>query len=229
MVFSMFSIIYYFPMIVTIGNTKGGVGKTTLALNLSVAQARAGRDVLLVDGDRQASALTAIAARDQGEHRPAIACAHYPDGRILRSQVQIQSAKYDDVLIDAGGRDSTALRAALTLCDALLVPIVPRSLDVWALDDMVALIEETAALRGAFPALAVLNLADPRGKDNDEAAELVAGISALTYLPTPVRRRKAIASATGQGLAAAEFRPADLQAISEMEALANAVFSIIST
>ena len=216
-------------MIVTIGNTKGGVGKTTLALNLAVARARAGREVLLIDGDRQASALTAIAARDQGGHLPPIACASYPDGRILRSQVQLQAAKYDDVLIDVGGRDSTALRAALTLCDVLLVPIVPRSLDVWAINDMVGLIEETAALRGAFPALAVLNLADPRGRDNDEAADLVAGIEALSYLPTPVRRRKAVSSATGQGLAAAEYRPADPQAIAEMEALANAVFSIIDT
>ena len=214
-------------MILTIGNTKGGVGKTTLALNLAVARARAGRDVLLVDGDRQASALTAVAARDQGGHLPALACAGYPEGRILRSQVQLLAPKYDDVLIDAGGRDSTALRAALTLCDVLLVPVVPRSLDVWALDDMVGLIEETVALRGELPALAALNLADPRGRDNDEAAELVAGIPALTGVPTPVRRRKAVASATGQGLAAAEFRPADPQAIAEMEALANAVFSTI--
>ena len=158
-----------------------------------------------------------------------IACASYPDGRILRSQVQLQAAKYDDVLIDVGGRDSTALRAALTLCDVLLVPIVPRSLDVWALDDMVGLIEETAALRGAFPALAVLNQADPRGRDNDEAADLVAGIEALSYLPTPVRRRKAVSSATGQGMSAAEYRPADPQAIAEMEALANVVFSIMDT
>ena len=216
-------------MIVTIGNTKGGVGKTTLALTLAVARARAGREVLLIDGDRQASALTAIAARDQGGHLPPIACASYPDGRILRSQVQLQAAKYDDVLIDVGGRDSTALRAALTLCDVLLVPIVPRSLDVWALDDMVGLIEETAALRGAFPALAVLNQADPRGRDNDEAADLVAGIEALSYLPTPVRRRKAVSSATGQGMSAAEYRPADPQAIAEMEALANVVFSIMDT
>ena len=197
--------IYYAFMIVTIGNTKGGVGKTTLALNLAVARAREGRDVLLVDGDRQASALTAVAARDQGGHSPAIACAGYPDDRILRSQVQLKAPKYDDVLIDAGGRDSTAL----TLCDALLVPIVPRSLDVWALDDMVSLIEETAALRGDFAALAVLNLADPRGRDNEIAAELVAGNAALRSLPTPVRRRMAVASAAGLGLGAAEFRPTD--------------------
>ncbi len=47
-------------MIVTVGNTKGGVGKTTLAINLVIARALAGRDVWLIDGDRQGTAQTAI-------------------------------------------------------------------------------------------------------------------------------------------------------------------------
>ena len=45
-------------MILTVANTKGGVGKTTLAVNLAIAAVRAGRDVLLIDGDDQATALT---------------------------------------------------------------------------------------------------------------------------------------------------------------------------
>jgi cellulose biosynthesis protein BcsQ len=49
-------------MIVTVGNTKGGVGKTTLAIQLALARALAGRDVL-VDGDRQGSAQMAITIR----------------------------------------------------------------------------------------------------------------------------------------------------------------------
>src|SRR3546814_5468197 len=45
-------------MILAVGNTKGGVGKTTLAVNLAVARALAGRDLLLLDGDEQGTALT---------------------------------------------------------------------------------------------------------------------------------------------------------------------------
>jgi chromosome partitioning protein len=37
--------------IVAVGNVKGGVGKTTLAVNFTIARALTGRDTLLVDGD----------------------------------------------------------------------------------------------------------------------------------------------------------------------------------
>jgi chromosome partitioning protein len=40
-------------MILTVGSTKGGVGKSTLAVQLAITWARAGRDVLLVDVDAQ--------------------------------------------------------------------------------------------------------------------------------------------------------------------------------
>src|SRR5918911_3316561 len=104
-------------MIVTVGNTKGGVGKTTLAFQLALHRALAGRDVLLVDGDRQGSAQTAVAIRAEANRTPGLACAQYPEGSVLRAQVQRQAGKYDDVVIDAGGRDSAALRAGMVLSD----------------------------------------------------------------------------------------------------------------
>jgi cellulose biosynthesis protein BcsQ len=117
-------------MIVTVGNTKGGVGKTTLALQLALARARAGRDILLVDGDRQGSAQTAVAIRAGAGRTPGLSCVQYHEGAVLRAQVLRQAVKYDDVVIDAGGRDSTALRAALSLTERLIVPFLPRSVDV---------------------------------------------------------------------------------------------------
>jgi chromosome partitioning protein len=164
-------------MIVTVGNTKGGVGKTTLAVNIAIARALAGRDVWLIDGDRQGTAQTAIAIRAEAGHQPGIACATYPDGPTLRSQVQQQRAKFDDIIIDAGGRDSTALRAALILSDMLLVPFQPRSYDVWALDDIAKLIDEARAVRDGLRPIAVLNCADPgeASTDNADAAAAVAG------------------------------------------------------
>ena len=213
-------------MIVTVGNTKGGVGKTTVALNLAIAQARAGRDVWFIDGDRQGTAQAAIALRAESERAPAIACARYPDGSTLRSQVLHQTGKFADIIIDAGGRDSGALRAALILSDVLLVPFHPRTYDVWALDDMAALVEEACAVRDGLRVKAVLNCADPgnRSKDNIEAAAAVGELERFEYLPTPLRRRKAFANAAGAGLSVLELTPPDRKAIAELKALVKIVF-----
>lgn len=213
-------------MIITVGNTKGGVGKTTLAVNLAIARALAGRDVWLIDGDRQGTAQTAIGIRAESGQQPGIACATYCEGPILRAQVQQQAAKFDDVIIDAGGRDSTALRAALVLSDVLLVPFQPRSYDVWALNDIAALVDEARSVRDGLRAIAVLNCADPgeTSTDNTEAAAAVADVPQFEYLPTPIRRRKSFANAAGAGLSVLELKPTDKKAVEELNALINALF-----
>ena len=213
-------------MIVTVGNTKGGVGKTTVALNLAIAQARTGRDVWFIDGDRQGTAQAAIALRAEAERAPGIARATYPDGSTLRSQVLHQTGKFADIIIDAGGRDSGALRAALILSDVLLVPFHPRTYDVWAFDDMAAMVDEACAVRDGLRVKAVLNCADPgnKSKDNIEAAAAVGELERFEYLPTPLRRRKAFANAAGAGLSVLELTPPDRKAIAELNALVKTLF-----
>lgn len=214
-------------MILTIGNTKGGVGKTTLALQIAIARAMEGREVWLIDGDRQGTASGAIAARAEAGRVPGLACAQYPDGQTLRGQVMQQRDKWDDIIIDAGGRDSSALRAALVLSDALLVPFAPRSFDVWALDDMAGLVDEARSVRDGLAAMAVLNMADPGtlSRDNEEAADAVADFPQFAYLDTPLRRRKAFANAGGAGLGVAEMQPIDAKACVEVAALMRRVFT----
>jgi len=215
-------------VIIAVGNTKGGVGKTTLAVQIAIARALAGRDVWLIDGDRQGTATAAIAARAEAGRQPGIACAQYPDGPTLRAQVQQQAGKWDDIIIDVGGRDSTALRAALVLADVLLVPFAPRSYDVWALDDMAGLVDEARSVRDGLKAYAVMNQADPgeHSTDNADAAAAVAEVSQFIYLPTPIRRRKAFSNASGAGLAVSELSPKDAKAAAEVAALVGAVFTL---
>ncbi len=215
-------------MIITVGNTKGGVGKTTLAVQLAITRALAGHDVWLIDGDRQGTAAAAIAARVESNRQPGIACAQYADGTALRGQVQQQRKKWQDIIIDAGGRDSTALRAALVLSDVLLVPFAPRSYDVWALDDMATLIDEARSVRDGLRCYAVMNQADPgdHSPDNAEAAAAVAEVAQFEYLATPIRRRKAFSNAGGAGLSVSEMVPRDPKAIAEIDSLVSYLFNI---
>lgn len=215
-------------MIIAIANTKGGVGKTTLAVQIAIHRALSGRDVWLIDGDRQGTAAAAIAARAEGGGRVNIACAQYSDGPQLRAQVLQQINKWDDIIIDVGGRDSTALRASLIIADVLLVPFAPRSYDVWALDDMAALIDEANSVRDGLKVYAVLNMADPgeRSTDNCEAAAAVADVPQFTFLPTIIRRRKAFSNAGGAGLSVSELLPKDQKAVGEINSLVEYVFNI---
>jgi chromosome partitioning protein len=97
-------------MILTIGNVKGGVGKTTLAVNFAIARALQGWDVLLIDGEEQGTALTFTALRhEQTGHSDYTAVAL--TGAAVRTQTRQLAPKYHDVIIDVGGRDTGSFRA----------------------------------------------------------------------------------------------------------------------
>ena len=57
-------------MILAVGNVKGGVGKTTLAVNLAILWAQQRRDVLLIDGDEQATAMAFTELRTGARGEP---------------------------------------------------------------------------------------------------------------------------------------------------------------
>src|SRR5215212_10896159 len=140
-------------MILTVGNTKGGVGKTTLAVNIAIARALAGRDVLLVDGDEQRTASDFTELRTE-----LLSAAGYTavnlQGAALRTQVRQLAPKYEDVVIDVGGRDTGSLRAALTVTETLLIPVQPRSFDIWAVDQMSELVKEAREINENLRAIA---------------------------------------------------------------------------
>lgn len=211
-------------MILTIGNTKGGVGKTTLAVNLTIVRANHHKDVLLIDGDEQRTAMTFTDLRCEILEEAGYTAVSL-QGAALRTQVRQLVSKYDDIVIDVGGRDTGSLRAALTVTETLLIPVLPRSFDLWAIDQMVELIQEAREINDHLRALVVLNAADPQGRDNEDTAEALKEVSDIEVLPVFVGRRKAFSNAAANGKAVTEHTPKDAKAIDELCCLAEALYT----
>jgi len=190
-------------MITTIGNTKGGVGKTTLAVNLAIALVRCGEDVLLIDGDVQETALAFTHLRSTQQPEAPVYTAVGLHGAAIRTQVQQLARRYQHIIVDVGGRDSASLRAALTISDLLIIPAAPRSFEVWGVEQTRDLVREARAVHD-FRALAVLNGADPSGPDNREAIEALAELEGIEVSPHSIGRRKAFPNAAAIGLGVLE-------------------------
>jgi len=210
-------------VILTVGNIKGGVGKTTLAVNLAIIRANEGRDVLLVDGDEQGTAQTFTELRAELLGQPGYTAVAL-QGAALRTQVRQLATKYDDIVIDVGGRDTGSLRAALTISDTLLIPVQPRTFDIWAVDAIAALVAEAREINDRLQALLVINAADFQGKDNEDAAEALRSVEGMHMLPVTIGRRKAFPNAAAQGRAVTEQAPRDPKAVQELEALAEEIY-----
>jgi chromosome partitioning protein len=214
-------------MILTVGNIKGGVGKTTLAVNLAIARSLAGADVLLIDADSQRSALDFTNLRAVELGAPGYTAVAL-DGADMRAQVRQLAPKYDEVIIDAGGRDSSSLRASLLVADVVLVPIQPRSLDLWAIEQTAELVRDARVTNAELVALVVINAADAQGLDNDQAAAYVREeAQGLTLLDLTIGRRKAFANAIARGRSVLEQPPRDRdpKATTELVELVAAVYA----
>lgn len=149
---------------------------------------------------------------------------HCADGPQLVDLVRERSGNFDDTVIDVGGRDSTALRAALVVSDLVVVPFTPRSIDVWALRDMNSLIGEARKVQPSLRAVGVLSMADVQGQDNRDAAAALEDFSEISLVDAPLRRRKSVANALGEGLSVLEYEPVDAKARQELQALYDHIF-----
>lgn len=212
-------------MIITLGGIKGGSGKTTAATNLAVLRAAAGREVVLVDADEQCSAADFSMLRDQEVEGGAGYLAIRLRDRAVRTETRKLAQRYDDVIIDTGGRGTKSQWAALAVSDVLLVPLVPGNYDVWSLQQTAEVVAEVRDTSNPdLVALAFLNRAESRGPRNAEAAALVEELPEIVLMPTPLGRRVAFAQAAERGLAVTEISPQTVsarKAADEITALAG--------
>jgi chromosome partitioning protein len=212
-------------MILVIGGTKGGSGKSLLASQLTVLRATAGYDTLLIDADEQSSAMDFTRQRQRRlDGEPGYTAIQTREADVA-VQVRRMAAKYVDIVIDVGGRDTASQRAALVVADLLVVPFAPTSVDLWTVDTVVALLKEAREFNRHLRAYAVINKVFPRGSDNRDAADMLREYpDHWAYLETPIGTRKAFSNAFGGGYAVTEYQPKDAKAVAEMMALYRHVF-----
>jgi chromosome partitioning protein len=212
-------------MIILVGGEKGGTGKTTLAIHLAALRISEGRDVLLVDTDKQGSASSWCAVRDEEGRAPRVACVQ-KFGRGLAADVRAMAEKYQDIVIDAGGRDSVELRAAMTAADALYIPIQASQFDVWTLDQMNLLVEQASAINERLRAFAILNRAstNPSVKEAEDARTALADYDHLRPARAVIRDRISFRKAAREGCTVSELAERDAKAIGEIEAFHKEVF-----
>lgn len=214
-------------MIILIGGEKGGTGKTTIATNLAAMRIKS-RDTLLVDTDSQGSASNWTLLRDDNQITPRIPCIQ-KFGRSIRQECKSLQEKYEDIIIDAGGRDSPELRAALTIADITVCPLRPSQFDLWTLARMNSLVQEIKEeVNPKLKVWILINQAptNPSVKEVEEA-KLIVGEREFEFLNifnTVLFERIVFRKAAVTGGAIFEIDYQDAKATAELELLYKEIY-----
>jgi chromosome partitioning protein len=187
-------------MKIAVCNQKGGVGKTTIAVNLAVHLADQG--FTLIDADRQESAYLWAKIRADAGIKPEIQTK-----RIHKATLHKELT--GNAVIDCGGRDSEVLRSALLAADLVLVPSRPSQFDLWSLESMNDLIADAGGFNQELKGIVVWNQAatNPGVHDDQTAAKLVRDLESLDLAGTVLRSRVAYARSASEGQSVEEFEP----------------------
>lgn len=211
-------------MIVLLGGEKGGSGKSCLAQNLAVWLQREGRDVLLLDADPQGTSADWAKEREQVGILPALPVVQ-AHGNIRQTLLDLQK-RYGEIIVDAGGADSEALRSAMTVATHMLIPFRPKRRDLKTLPNVENLVRLATAVNPDLVVRAVITQAPAlpsqgqRILDSKDACTSF-GIQALQAFTTA---RNVYDDADENGSSVLEAGT-DKKAIEEIELIAKELFA----
>ena len=189
-------------MIITIGNCKGGVGKSTTACNLAVAAARDSKRAIIIDADPQRSSLDWRNIRGtNGLNNIQAVAVTTPT---LHKDAQAFRQSHDLIIIDSGGRNSATFRSAIMAADLFIIPVLPSVYDLWAAQETLSLLQECRALKEVKARLFLnqLQALTLMAREAEEALAEMAMDSQCPVLSARLHHRAGYKNAvsTGQGV-----------------------------
>lgn len=184
--------------IVAVVAEKGGVGKTTLSLNLAVAAVQDGRKAAVIDVDPQATAANWTDRRS--EEYPWVVPT--PAARLTAAITQAKAQGVDFIVIDTPPHSGSDAAEAARRADVVLVPTEPHLFTLETLSKLANLLR----LSGSSPALFVVNKAATQGSEGSHAMDYMKQ-QGLTVCPTIIHLRAAHRHATNIGKVASEYEP----------------------
>jgi chromosome partitioning protein len=141
-----------------VANQKGGVGKTTLAMNLAAGLARRGSCVV-VDADPQGSSSQWARSGDPIRFPVAVMSANEK----LDHQLSGLRTQHDYIVVDCPPAvDALATRLAVESAQMLLIPVLPSPMDLWASTGIEAMVERARGVNPAIRACLVINQMEAR-------------------------------------------------------------------
>ena len=181
--------------IVAVANSKGGVGKTTIARNLALICQSNGLKTLALDCDPQKSLEAFFSARAERLDRVDLDCDVKTESTGLKRDILHRSEKYDRVIVDVGGRDSSTMRQVLLAADTVIIPTTTGQESTDALAYMIQAVEDVRGVNEDLKAFILINLApsDPHDSTAPATAEGLAELydEQAVVLKSRIKHRKA--------------------------------------
>ena len=188
--------------ILAITSQKGGVGKTTLAMNLAVAAAATGRPTIIFDLDPQGSAAAYHDSRmaNGGNAQPKVSCIQ--PVRLPHELKAAMSDGYALAIIDTPPNVSGDAVHISQAGDLILIPVKPSAIDLNAIRSTIGIAKQTGR-----PSAVVLNLCRHNGSLPYEARDLIENDFEFPVASQTVGDRVAFVHAATTGLSVLESEP----------------------